>query len=363
MGRRKKTLEKIGRRWHRISNTLATPLLGKPSDAPIWRVFFFLRNSKLFHRLKYQKRALTFDQQLDLLTSRGLVVDDRERALRWLSRVNYYRLSAYLYPFRLANSDDYKPGTRFEEIAQFYLFDRRLRSVLMDAIQQVEVWLRTQITYELAHLEGPFGYLKKTNFNPNFDHREFLKRLADEIERSKEDFVRHYKRKYSGENHLPVWMATEILTFGSVSVLYSEGLSLDTKRKIAQRLGEADNVVTSWMQSLTYIRNLCAHHCRLWNRDLAVSPKIPKKNGVGKVDEKRIYRVLLALQIILNRIAPNSTWKGRVYELIDSHPGIDLSQMGFPSDWKTRYPWNVVAVGLKVDVGEHRLSVLDPPAH
>jgi abortive infection bacteriophage resistance protein len=120
-------------------------------------------------------------------------------------------------------------------------------------------------------LDGPFGYLKKSNFNPNFDHRKFVKLFADEVEKSKEDFVRHYKRKYSGENHLPVWMATEILTFGSLSVLYSEGLSLNTKRNIAHQLGEAENVVTSWMQSLTYIRNLCAHHCRVWNRDLPVS--------------------------------------------------------------------------------------------
>jgi abortive infection bacteriophage resistance protein len=209
----------------------------------------------------------------------------------------------------------------------------------MDAIQRVEVWLRTAITYELAHQYGPFGYLKKANFNPHFNHKKFLKILAELVEQSKEDFVQHYKGKYRGENHLPVWMATEILTFGSVSDLYSNGLSLETKRKIAQLLGEADNVVTSWMQSLTYVRNLCAHHSRVWNRTLAVSPKIPKKNKVGKVDGRRIYGVLLVLQIILNRIAPDSTWKCRLYELIDYHSELNLAHMGFPPDWKAYYPW------------------------
>src|SRR6266446_4339972 len=149
MTRPQKRFAKMGRKWHYISNTLATPLLGRPSDAPIWRVFFFLRKFKLFQRRKYPKQALTFQEQLELLESRGLVVSDHALALRWLSRVNYYRLSAYLYPFRLSGSDTYKAGTTFEQIAQFYIFDQKLRSLLMDAIQRVEVWLRTAITYEL----------------------------------------------------------------------------------------------------------------------------------------------------------------------------------------------------------------------
>jgi abortive infection bacteriophage resistance protein len=329
----------MGRKWHHISNTLATPLLGRPSDAPIWRVFFFLRKLKLFQRRKYSKPTLTFQEQLERLESRGLIVSDRGLALRWLSRVNYYRLSAYLYPFRLAGADRYQAGTTFEQIAQFYIFDQKLRSLLMDAIQRVEVWLRTAITYELAHEYGAFGYLKKSNFNRNFDHKTFLKTLEGEFEKSKESFVQHYREKYTGENHLPIWMATEILTFGTVSVLYSNGLSLESKRKIAQQIGQADNVLSNWMQSLTYVRNLCAHHSRVWNRKLAVSPKIPKRNKVGKVDGNRIYGVLLILQILLRSIAPNNTWKNCVHQLIDANDWIDLAQMGFPSDWKVRDPW------------------------
>ena len=111
MARPKRRLAKMGRKWHYISNILATPLIGKPSDAPIWRVFFFLRKFELFRRCKYAKPPLTFQEQLELLESRGLVVSDRALALRWLGRVNYYRLSAYLYPFRLPGSDSYKVGT------------------------------------------------------------------------------------------------------------------------------------------------------------------------------------------------------------------------------------------------------------
>jgi abortive infection bacteriophage resistance protein len=339
MGRPKRRLAKVGRKWHYITNTLATPLLGKPSDAPIWRVFFFLRKFKLFQRSKYTKPALTFQEQLGLLESRGLAVPDRTLALGWLSRVNYYRLSAYLYPFRLRGSDNYKAGTTFEQITRFYIFDQKLRSLLMDGIQQVEVWLRTAITYELAHLHGPFGYLRKSNFDKNFEHKKFLTTLEGEFEKSKESFVQHYQQKYAGENHLPIWMATEILTFGTISVLYSTGLSLESKRKIAQQIGQADNVLSNWMQSLSYVRNLCAHHSRVWNRPLAVSPKIPKRNKIGKVDGNRVYGVLVVLEILLSSIAPGNTWKDCVHQLIDSNIWVDPAQMGFPPDWKVRDPW------------------------
>jgi abortive infection bacteriophage resistance protein len=216
-----KTLANWKRRWHHISNTLATPLLGKPSDAPIWRVFFFLKKFQIFQRVKYKKPALTYSEQLSLLESRGLIVLDRELAIRWLSRVSYYRFSAYLHTYRIPGSDNYKPETCFATIADLYNFDRQLRLMMLDAIQRIEVWLRTAVTYELAHRCGPFGYLQKTAFNKGFDHKLFRKMLRSEHERSKESFVQHYREKYTGENHLPIWMATEVLTFGTLSMLYS----------------------------------------------------------------------------------------------------------------------------------------------
>lgn len=325
-------------RWHYISNALATPLLGKPSDAPIWRVFFLLKKIQLFQRLKYTKPALTYDEQLSLLESRGLDVPDRELAIRWLSRVSYYRFSAYLYTYRIAGSDQYRPGTNFTDIANLYNFDRQLRLLMLDAIERIEVWLRCALTYELAHTCGAFGYLRKSSFKKGFDHQLFRRTLSNEHRRSKEPFVQHYRDKYKGENHLPIWMATELLTFGTLSMLYS-ALPLDSKRRVAITVNVKDNVLGNWLQSIAYMRNLCAHHGRLWNRKLSTSPKLLKGGDSRGVEPNKLYAGLLVFQYLLFKTAPNSTWSQRTAEFIRSNPQIDVRQMGFPADWQIRSPF------------------------
>ena len=335
---RPKKLATWRKSWHYACNTLATPLLGQPSDAPIWRVLFFFKKFKLFQRLKYKKPALTYDEQLSLLESRGLIVPDRQLAVRWLSRVSYYRFSAYLYPYRVPDSDHYKPGTTFDAIANIYNFDRQLRLKLLDAIQRIEVWLRTAVTYELAHRCGPFGHLRRTAFRRGFDHKLFRKTLRDEHQRSKEPFVQHYREKYTGENHLPIWMATEVLTFGTLSVLYS-ALPLSSKRNIAATVGLKDTVLSNWLQSIAYMRNLCAHHSRVWNRHLSISPKLAKGIASRGIEPNKLYAGLVAIQYLLSQIAPNSTWTQRVADFFRENPTIDFRQMGFPPDWQTRLPF------------------------
>lgn len=326
------------RRWHHICNTLATPLLGKPSDAPIWRVLFFLRKIPLFQRLKYTKPALRYDQQLSLLESRGLVVPDRELAVQWLSHVSYYRFSAYLHTYRIPGSDQYRPGTNFAEIVGLYNFDREVRLLMLDAIERIEVWLRCALTYELAHRCGPFGYLQKSSFNRGFDHRFFRKTLWNEHQRSKEAFVEHYRAKYTGENHLPIWMVTELLTFGTLSMLYS-ALPLDSKRSIAATVGLRDNVLSNWLQSTAYMCNLCAHHSRVWNRKLSTSPKLLKGSDSRGIEPHKLYVGLVVLDYLLSKISPHSTWSKRMTEFILANPQIDVRQMGFPTDWQSRIPF------------------------
>jgi abortive infection bacteriophage resistance protein len=219
-----------------------------------------------------------------------------------------------------------------------YNFDRQLRLKLLDATQRIEVWLRTAVTYELAHRCGPFGYLRKSAFKKGFGHKLFRKTLWDEHQRSKEAFVQHYRGKYTGENHLPIWMATEVLTFGTLSVLYS-ALPLDSKRSIAATVGLKDNVLSNWLQSIAYMRNLCAHHSRVWNRKLSISPKILKGSDSRGVEPNKLYAGLLALQFLLSRIAPNSTWTQRTADFFRENPNVDVRQMGFPADWQTRLPF------------------------
>ncbi|MEO7149850.1 MAG: Abi family protein [Rhodanobacteraceae bacterium] len=122
--------------------------------------------------MRYLKPALTFEEQLDLLHQRGLIVCDADRALHWLRNISYYRLSAYCLPFK--DGDAFRPGIAFDDIAGLYIFDRKLRLLVLDAIERIEVAVRTAVTYEIAHAHGPFGHTDPANFAPGFDHARFM---------------------------------------------------------------------------------------------------------------------------------------------------------------------------------------------
>lgn len=222
--------------------------------------------------MRYTKPPLTFADQLELLQGRGLQVPDPARAEHWLSHISYYRLSAYMLPFK--DGENFRPGTTFDQVAGLYIFDRKLRLILLDAIERIEVALRTFLTYELSHQYGVFGHTDPTRFSPRFGHDRFMEHLRKAERDSKETFVSHYRGKYTSEEHLPVWMATELISLGQLSRLYT-ACNPSIKRRFARRLNTGDPIVSSWLHSLSYVRNVCAHHSRLWNRELAIKPMLP----------------------------------------------------------------------------------------
>jgi len=289
--------------------------------------------------MKYEKPALTIEQQFDLLESRGLLISDRLRATRWLKHVSYYRLSAYLLPFK--TGEVFKPGTTFDQIAGLYIFDRKLRLILLDGIERIEVALRTALTYELAHAHGPFGYADRRNFNPKFDHHYLMSELNQAEIDSRETFVAHFRRKYTCEKNLPIWMASELLSFGCISRLYG-ACAPAIKRKIANRFSVQDWQFASWLHTLSYVRNVCAHHSRLWNRELAVKPSIPKPSKAWPYQvpgTERLYCVLAIVRHCLIVTTPRCQWRERLFALLDNHPEVDLSAMRFPLQWRTIPPW------------------------
>lgn len=289
--------------------------------------------------MRYPKQALSFPDQLAQLQQRGLQVLDHDRALHWLQRVSYYRLSAYFLPFK--DGESFRPGTEFNDIAGLYIFDRKLRLLLLDAIERIEVALRTAITYEISHAYGPFGHTEPTNFSPTFNHEKFMAELSTEERRAKETFATHFRRKYADESHLPVWMATELLSFGTVSMLYG-ALQPAIKRKIASEYGVPDRHFASWLHALSYIRNVCAHHKRLWNRQLAIKPQLPSRSLAWPhdvPDNGRPYCILVLLQHMLKIVSPRCHWRTRLFELFDAHPDVDLSAMQVPTDWRRLAVW------------------------
>lgn len=166
--------------------------------------------------MQYTKPALSFEQQADLIISRGLIAD-KSTLISILTDVNYYRLSGYLYPYRILPGDNFRHGTTFEQLWRHYTFDRQLRFITMDAIERFEVSIKNQLINFISKEFGPFGYTDSGNF-PNLtsrDHATLLKIISDESNKSKEEFVRHFKSKY-GDTHinLPLWMTGEIISFG-----------------------------------------------------------------------------------------------------------------------------------------------------
>lgn len=294
--------------------------------------------------MKYSKPHLTYRKQADQLINRGLVADVDTLITR-LKSVNYYRLSGYWFPFRLPG-DDFKPGTTLDEIWDRYTFDRQLRCIVIDAVERMEIAIRTDIVYEFSLQYGPFGYKEKNNFPglSTASHNQLLISYYRETINSREVFVNHFKDKYGDEHELlPMWMAVEIMSFGMMLTFYT-GLAKNMKRKVSNKYGIAFGVLESWLKTLNQVRNICAHHGRLWNRELGIKPRIPDNNGIWKqpvvVANKRIFGVLTILKYIINHIAPQSKWGSRLFKLLEDYPDVPIKSMGFPDNWRECPIWN-----------------------
>ncbi len=299
--------------------------------------------------MKFPKVAKTYEQQLALLKERGLSVSDDAEALRWLRRVSYYRLSAYFPTFKKPSScEEFLPGTSFDSLIDLYVFDCRLRNIFMIAIERIEISLRTAITYELAHAHGPFAhtlpeaysswFLNVVRVGKPIPFEEFMSNIEKEEKRGKELFIKTYRQKYTLEKHLPIWMATELMSFGTLSMMF-EGLKSVTKTKIAAEYNLAEKPFQNWLHVLSSIRNLIAHHSRLWNRQLGVQAKIPH-GWIYKIPKTdRVYCVAVMSQHLLKIIAKGSSWRTRLLLLFDNHPHVQLDPMGFPQNWRELAPW------------------------
>jgi abortive infection bacteriophage resistance protein len=261
-------------------------------------------------------------------------------------------LSAYWYPFKQIDSangqERFAPKTTFEPIWRRYSFDRQLRLLIMDAVERVEVAvLRTRMVEQFTLQHGPFGYCDLKNFNPKFpktDYKRLLSEIDDSVSRSREDFVGRFQRKYTSEPRLPLWMAAEVMTFGHLFTFYR-----NLNRAEQQTLSSAFNlfppVLESWLHTLNFIRNACAHHSRLWNRIMPIRPQLPDQrhhpewHSPVKFDNLHVFAVLTLLRYLLRYIDPQSDWQAQLENLLAKYSEIPLSWMGFPANWKDSPIW------------------------
>lgn len=299
--------------------------------------------------------------QLALLKQRGLLVDNEPAALDYLARIGYYRLSGYWYPLREIDkseskkqsrpvrSDHFVAGSHFEDVVNLYVFDKKLRLMALDALERIEMAVRVDVAHLLgakdpcAHenpacLHGNFAKKLKAK-GPNrgkSEHQLWLEKYNTMLQRARrEPFVEHHKNKYGGR--LPVWVAIEVWDFGLLSRLF-DGMQFEDKNQIAQKYGFTDGAtMAKWLRSFNFIRNVSAHHSRLWNINvLELSPN-PENWPQMKHTKPFMYFAMMAK--LLTTICPNSTWTQRLVDLLSDCPAarngiLTLSDFGVCPDWE-----------------------------
>lgn len=304
--------------------------------------------------MKYEKNPLTFEDQAERLLGRGLIAD-RDELITRLAAVNYYRLTGYLYPFRRPD-DSYQPGTTLEIVWRRYVFDRRLRVLILDAIERIEVAVRTKLIYHLSHhvpadstdAAGAFGYLDH-RFFPGFktasDFLKWRSKLAMETDRAKsEKFVQHFRTKYGAEHpELPSWMVAELMSFGAMFTM-AKNVVPEVQKKVADGYGFPVDQFISWLQALMVLRNACAHHDRIWNRKIGKAGKTQKNkfplwHRAPVIPNDRTGYLLTICRYWLGLISPTTYWRERLFALFDEFPEIPLAPMGLPADWRNHPLW------------------------
>ena len=281
------------------------------------------------------KPALSLEKQVDLLTSKGLIVENRDWALEILSQVSYYRLiSAYslgLYDCSTGNQQRYKRGVTFHQLYDLYQFDCKLRAILFELIEDFEIIFRTKLTNFISIKYGSLGYLDdKISIQKQY-HQDFLKTLEREKKiQEKSPIVKHHNDVYQG--NMPMWAAAEILPFGTISKFYSN-LNKNDQKEIAENFDVRDVYLNSWLRAFVEVRNICAHYGRIYNKHLHSPPRL--FNDAKELKNDRIFAVLYILKrYIASNIPKWTSVKLRLEHALSLHKAVEQNKIGFPIDWK-----------------------------
>ena len=314
---------------------------------------------------RYNKPPLTYTEQVELLESRGMTVPDEKRAERLLANISYYRLSAYMLPYKQSENgtilDVFKDGTTWDMVYNLYVFDRKLRLLVFDAIERLEVAIRTQIIYQLSHKYGSHWQDRQDIFNPPTEitlrdgrkvtvdvYGDIQKHIKEQLHNNKaEVFIQHYRNKYDEPENPPSWMSVEIMYFNHLSRICTGLKQRADINGIASYFALPPKTFCSWLHTINYVRNICAHHARLWNRDLNIVPerlsfskRLEWISSPETAKRSKVYYFLCMLNYMLQTANPTSPFKGRLKDLLKEYEGIvSLNAMGFPKDWDDEKIW------------------------
>jgi abortive infection bacteriophage resistance protein len=250
-----------------------------------------------------------------------------------------------MLPLKVHGADTYVQGATFDRVLELYLFDREFRLLLFDTIEKIEIAFRTQMSYRHSLAHGPFWFVDQKHFIDANLWRKHLKDVDSDVERAKEVFKDHFFSKYDEEERMPIWMTSEVLSFGTLSKIFRNLVNSPEKKDISQHFGIGNpKVLESWLQVMTYTRNICAHHGRLWNRILTNKPtNLARPTNVWLSSAPRndkSYFLICCFLYMLRAINPNTRFVTKFKNLLGRYPTIDKKAMGFPDKWDEDPFWN-----------------------
>lgn len=307
------------------------------------------------HPPPFTKPASTIPDQIVILQRRGLVINDIPLAEHFLTHVGYYRLAGYWQIFQNDPvTHTFIPGTTFEQVLELYNFDRELRLLVYDAIERIEISFRTVMVQHMCMAHGPNWYVTPTLAEDPEHYEANRQQVGEELARSKEQFIIHHDTVYGAHTYPPAWKTMQVLSFGTLSKIYSNiATTLPEKNQIARSLGLPNYVYfVSWMQSIAILRNLCAHHSRISNRTydfiphrLATAPHLWIAHLPPTMHHQRmLYNQLCSVKYLLDRVSPASSFTAKLLDLIARHPGINMRNMGFLPGWEKEPLWRSATV-------------------
>ena len=297
-------------------------------------------------KIPYSKHFASPKNLISLLKNRGLEIKDEKKTIAYLANIGYYRLSSYCYPLLKTPKSKhlYKPNSSFDLVMNMYRFDRKLRMLLFNEIEKIEVAIRSAMSNVITEeLNDVFWITNADNFYNQNIFAKTINLLQSEKEKTKEDFIDHFQKKYSN-SFPPAWMIVEIIPFGLLCGIYNNLNSAKLKKKVAVYFGLSSSVFSSWIIALVNLRNLCCHHSRTWNREIAVVPTEPKLPvfpwiDSTKTDAKRIYYRICIIKYLLFTVSPNNRFTQKIKSLLVEYPTVDARAMGFPADWQNEPLW------------------------
>lgn len=300
--------------------------------------------------MKYTKPSIDIAAQIARLKNRGLIIADEGKAAELLSSISYYRLAGYWWPMQADKTlHTFKPNSTFANVVAIYNFDRELRILLFDVIERIEIGFRTKIIYHLSHEINPWWFEDSAYFKNAVEHTETLLAIDRELKQTKEVFIKeHYKKYHTDSRRPPSWKTLEVASLGNISKLYGNLLpTIKSKDAIAAELGTVNHTfLPSWLQSITQIRNICAHHGRLWNKNLPGRPKLLPKppsawiSDVPPVNEHHmLYVHLCCMKYLLNHIHRENHFTQRLVALLNKYPNIDPRALGLKLNWNLEPLW------------------------